>query len=145
MLSDDPCHPGEEQAPGVSGESRQALDGAGGQVGLSGNDPFPLCPCGQGCLGRPQVGSGDPWLDLFGFDGVLAALTEEESLWEAVVDMVVAFAALALPIASLLLMWWIYKAVLGTVNHLAALRAGVAELVRKLEDGKENPGAPPPG
>lgn len=128
--------------------SRQALDGSGkarGQVGLSGNDPFPLCPCGQGCLGRPQVGSGDPWLDLFGSDRVINAPTEEESVSEAVFDMAVAFAVLALPIASLLLMWWIYKAVLGVVNHLAALRGGVAELVRKLEDGKENPGAPSPG
>ena len=66
-------------------------------------------------------------------------------MWEVVFDMVVGFAALALPIASLLLMWWIFKAVLEVKNHLAALRGAATDLVRKLESGKETPGAPPPG
>ena len=132
----------------MSGESRQALDGAGeagGQIGLSGNDPFSLCPRGQGCLGRPQVDSGDPWPVLFGFCGVLTAPTEEEGMWGAVFDIVLALAAFTLPIATLLLMWWVYKAVLEVKNHLAALRGAAEELVRKLENGKVSPGAPPPG
>ena len=66
-------------------------------------------------------------------------------MWEAVFEIVLAFAAFALPIATLLLMWWIYKAVLEAKNHLAALRGAAAELVTKLESGKENPGAPPSG
>lgn len=66
-------------------------------------------------------------------------------MWEPVFDLVLAFAAFALPIATLLLMWWIYKALLEVKNDLAALRGAAAELVRKLENGKGNPGAPPPG